>query len=93
MVPDLTRELLEGESLYTILKRQYHYQLGYARQTIEPIRLNEFESNLLAMQNHSLDLLFRRTTFLRTMKCWSTQSASIGAIVTSGNSPVTLSFS
>lgn len=64
MVPDLTRELLEGESLYTILKRHYHYQLGYARQTIEPIRLNEFESKLLAMQNHSLALLFRRTTFL-----------------------------
>ncbi|MDR6224120.1 GntR family transcriptional regulator [Desmospora profundinema] len=64
MVPGLSREWLEGGSLYTVLKQQYRYQPSYARQTIEPIQLNEFESGLLGLEPDSLALLFRRTTFL-----------------------------
>ncbi|MBH8607919.1 GntR family transcriptional regulator [Thermoactinomyces sp. CICC 10521] len=63
-VPGLTQEKLEGESLYTVLKNQYQYHPAYARQTIEPISLNDYESKLLGVPNHSLAILFSRTTYL-----------------------------
>jgi GntR family transcriptional regulator len=63
-VPDLSRNMLEGESLYTFLKNHYQYHPAYARQTIEPINLNDYESKLLGVPNHSLAILFRRTTYL-----------------------------
>lgn len=62
-VPNLTREELEGESLYKVLKEKYNLHPSYATQTIEPIKLNEYESQLLDLPKESLALLFRRTTY------------------------------
>lgn len=64
MVPDLSRDMLEGGSLYTVLRQQYGYQPSYARQTIQPIQLNEYESGLLQLTPNALALLFGRTTYL-----------------------------
>ncbi|MFC7441470.1 GntR family transcriptional regulator [Laceyella putida] len=63
-VPGLNKEMLEGQSLYAVLKDNYQYQPLYARQTIEPVLTNEYESKLLGLPNHSLAILFQRTTYL-----------------------------
>jgi GntR family transcriptional regulator len=62
-VPNFTRNDLEGHSLYRVLKEKYSLVPIYATQTIEPIKLNEYESQLLEIQPESLALLFRRTTY------------------------------
>lgn len=64
MCPDMKREDIEGGSLYRLLMDQYAYRLDYAKQTIEPIIINEYESDLLKVDRNSLALLFRRTTYL-----------------------------
>jgi GntR family transcriptional regulator len=64
LCPDLSQEVLEGNSLYNIFEERYDYQLDYARQTIEPILINEEESNLLKLPEEALGLLFRQTTYL-----------------------------
>ena len=64
MCPDLTRELVEGNSLYKIYRDRYNYNLKKAEQIIEPIILNEFESKLLNQRKDSLALLIRRTIWL-----------------------------
>jgi len=61
---DLQEDKLKGKSLYKIFKEKYGYVLDYANQTIEPITLNEYESDLLNMKAKSLALLFRRKTYL-----------------------------
>ncbi|MGV8146057.1 MAG: GntR family transcriptional regulator [Alkaliphilus sp.] len=61
---DLQEDKLEGKSLYKIFEEQYGYTLDYAKQTIEPIVLNEYESDLLNLETKSLALLFRRKTYL-----------------------------
>ncbi|WP_185750782.1 GntR family transcriptional regulator [Clostridium sp. KNHs214] len=64
MCPGLTKESLEGKSLYEILREKYNFNLKFAKQTIEPIMLNEFESKLLNQEDNSLALVFKRTTYL-----------------------------
>lgn len=64
LCPDLTREKLDGFSLYKILEEKYGYKLKYAKQTIEPIMMDEYESDLLNQNKKALALLFRRTTYL-----------------------------
>ncbi|WP_022739050.1 GntR family transcriptional regulator [Laceyella tengchongensis] len=63
-VPGLSQEMLEGQSLYTVLRDHYQYQPMYARQTIEPVLTDEYESQLLGLPNHSLAILFQRTTYM-----------------------------
>lgn len=64
MCPDITRDSLEGNSLYKIYREKYGYNLNKAEQIIEPIILNEFESKLLNQQKGSPALLIRRTVWL-----------------------------
>lgn len=64
MCSNLQLDKIEGKSLYKILEGQYGYMLDYAKQTIEPIVLNEYESDLLKIEAKSLALLFRRKTYL-----------------------------
>jgi GntR family transcriptional regulator len=59
----LTRECVEGHSLYKILRERYSLFPHYARQTVEPVRLNEYESKQLGLEPDSLALLFNRTTY------------------------------
>lgn len=61
---DMTREMIEGKSLYAILREKYGYHPYKAKQIIEPTMLNEYESKLLNQENRALALIFRRTTYL-----------------------------
>ena len=63
--PDMTRVSVEGKSLYQMLTEKYNYHLDKAKQTIEPVQLNEYEAKLLNQNNNALALLFRRTTYLK----------------------------
>lgn len=60
---NLTRECLEGTSLYKILRDRYSLIPHYARQTVEPIKLSDYENDLLGLEKESLALLFKRTTY------------------------------
>lgn len=64
LCPDLTKELVDGKSLYKIFKVKYGYVLEKAKQTIEPIILNEYQSEILNLNENSLALLLKRTTYL-----------------------------
>ena len=61
---DMTRDMIKDKSLYGILREKYGYHPYKAKQTIEPIMLNEYESKLLNQENSALALIFRRTTYL-----------------------------
>ena len=63
--PNMTRENADGKSLYTTLIEEYKYKLDKAKQTIEPVLLNEYEARLLNQSNNALALLLRRTTYLK----------------------------
>lgn len=62
---DMKRETIEGKSLYQVFKEQYNYYPHKAKQTIEPIMLNEYESDLLGLKSDSLALMFSRTTYTK----------------------------
>lgn len=64
MCSTLTRDMLEGESLYKVLRETYGYKINHAKQSIEPIAITEYESKLLDLEPKTLALLFRRTTYL-----------------------------
>ncbi|HET7658714.1 MAG TPA: GntR family transcriptional regulator [Bacillales bacterium] len=59
----LTKKKIEGHSLYKTLREQYKLIPYYARQTVEPIILSDYESSLLELPEGSLALLFSRTTY------------------------------
>lgn len=54
---------LEGHSLYDVLREKYGIEPSQATQTIEPIQLDEFESELFGLPTYSLALLFCRRTY------------------------------
>ncbi|EJO5349339.1 GntR family transcriptional regulator [Clostridium botulinum] len=62
---DMDRQTIEGKSLYEIFKNKYNYFPQKAKQTIEPIVLNEDECKLLNQNENSLALMFRRTTYIK----------------------------
>lgn len=61
---DLTVEMIEGKSLYSIFRENYGINPVRAKQTIEPIMLNEYEAQLLNQKQNSLALIFKRSTYL-----------------------------
>ncbi|MCY6356526.1 GntR family transcriptional regulator [Clostridium sp. ZS2-4] len=61
---DLTREMLEGKSLYVVLKEKYGYCPESTKQTIEPIKVNEYKGELLNLENDDLALLVKGTAYL-----------------------------
>ncbi len=61
---DMNRDMIEDKSLYGIFRERYGYYPYKAKQSIEPIMLNEYESELLNQENSALALMFRRTTYL-----------------------------
>lgn len=63
MFRDMTKETIEGKSLYETFRTIYRCFPKKAIQTIEPIKVNDYEAELLNLENESLALLFRRTTF------------------------------
>ncbi|MFD3158055.1 GntR family transcriptional regulator [Haloimpatiens sp. FM7330] len=68
MFSDMTVEMVEGKSLYNIFRDKYGYCPEQAKQTIEPIMLNEYESKLLNQPANALALMFRRNTYIQNEK-------------------------
>jgi GntR family transcriptional regulator len=64
LFPDMTIEKVQGKSLYGVFKEKYGYYPKKAKQTIEPISLNEYQSILLQQQKNALALLFTRTAYV-----------------------------
>ncbi|MHB9922001.1 GntR family transcriptional regulator [Clostridium botulinum] len=62
---DMERQTIEGKSLYETFKNKYNYFPEKAKQTIEPIILNEYECKLLNQNENALALMFRRTTYIK----------------------------
>ena len=62
---DMDRQTIEGKSLYETFKNKYNYFPDKAKQTIEPIILNEDECKLLNQNENALALMFRRTTYIK----------------------------
>lgn len=61
----LTAEMIEGNSLYDVIDKKFNCKLDYAYQTIEPILVSEYESEVLEVEPNSLALLFVRKTYLK----------------------------
>lgn len=59
----LTGEMLENNSLYHILETEFDLKFGYGRQTIEPVLVNDYESELLQVKQKTLALMFSRLTY------------------------------
>jgi GntR family transcriptional regulator len=60
---DMTKDMIEGKSLYSIFREQYGINPIKAKQTIEPIILSEYECKLLNQNPNSIALMFKRTTY------------------------------
>ena len=63
MCLDLTKELLEENSLYTLFKEKYNYKTKKAVQTIEPITLKKHEAESLKQKLNSLALKIDRVVY------------------------------
>lgn len=68
LFPDLTGDMLDNKSFYTLVEKHYGFTLAYAKQTIEPLIINDYDSELLNQEEKALGLLFRRTTFVTSGK-------------------------
>lgn len=60
---DMTTDMIDGKSLYSIFRELYGINPIKAKQTIEPIILSEYESKLLNQNPNSIALMFKRTTY------------------------------
>lgn len=65
LCPTLSAQMLQGNSLYQVLARDFSLEMDHAQQTIEPILLTDYESGILGVSVNSLALLFSRQTYLR----------------------------
>ena len=61
----LSQEIVENHSLYEVLDKQFTRKVDYAYQTIEPILVTDYESDVLEVKRNSLALLFSRKTYLK----------------------------
>lgn len=59
----LTAEMLENNSLYNILETNFGLKFDYGQQTIEPVLVNDYESELLQVKQKTLALMFSRLTY------------------------------
>lgn len=65
LVPDMTEDMIEGKSLYYILKNQYNYDLEKAEETVEPKILNTYEIQMLENTLNNLALLFKKIVYTK----------------------------
>lgn len=65
LFPDMTEEMIEGKSLYYILKNQYNYDLEKAEETVEPKILNTYEIQMLENTLNNLALLFKKIVYTK----------------------------
>lgn len=59
----MTEEMIEGKSLYYILKNQYNYDLEKAEETVEPKILNTYEIQMFENPLNNLGLLFKKIVY------------------------------
>ena len=59
----MDRKMIDGHSLYRVFKTMYKRIPKRAVQTIEPIKLSNYQCELLNLKKNSLALLFKRTAF------------------------------
>ncbi|WP_281745534.1 GntR family transcriptional regulator [Thermanaerovibrio acidaminovorans] len=64
--PDLSRELLEGDSLYRLFREHLRRPPVLARQTIEPVLAIDYEARMLEVSPRCPVLLFRRVALDET---------------------------
>jgi len=63
---EVTESQLNRQSLADILEHNYGVQTHHAKQTIEPVYLNDEEKKLFQITGESLGLLFYQTSYLET---------------------------
>jgi GntR family transcriptional regulator len=63
LCPELRREDLENQSLYTVLAERWGVRLDYSTQSIEPALASHYEASLLHVPVGSPLLLMHRITF------------------------------
>lgn len=63
LCPDMTKEMIENNSLYDLLKTRYKYSFSKAKETIEPITLTRLEGTLLSQMPDALALKISRVTY------------------------------
>ncbi len=63
MCPDLSKSLVEENSLYKLYREKYMHKTQQARQVINPIMLNKSESKLLNVDLSTLGLKIDRVVF------------------------------
>ncbi|SHI63863.1 GntR family transcriptional regulator [Propionispora hippei] len=61
----LTADMLQDHSLYGLLTGEFGLQIEHAYQTIEPVLMNDYESNMLDVKKNKLALLFSRRTYVK----------------------------
>ena len=65
LCPTLTVEKLENHSMYELLAWEYQLEMSYAYQSIEPVIITDYESDILQVKKNSLALMFSRRTYLK----------------------------
>ncbi|VBB05374.1 transcription regulator hth gntr [Lucifera butyrica] len=65
LCPTLSAQKLENHSMYELLASEYNLEMDHAFQTIEPVIINDYESEILQVKKNSLALMFSRKTFLK----------------------------
>src|SRR5699024_1474243 len=63
IVPGLTLDDVEGNSLYDLIENTYGNKLSYGKQSVDPIILESYEKNIFGIKDNCLGLLFERTTY------------------------------
>lgn len=61
----LSREMLEGKSLYDVLTSRFGLVMDYARQSIEAVIMDEYESSMLNVEKNAIALMLSRKTYLK----------------------------
>ncbi|MDP5274672.1 GntR family transcriptional regulator [Chengkuizengella axinellae] len=64
LIPNLTQEQMEQQSLYQYIEKQYNYKIQDGIQTIESTIASEFESVYLKISKGAPMLLMQQQTFL-----------------------------
>lgn len=64
LFPDLTEDMIEGNSLYSIFKNNYKYNLKKAEQTVEAKILTAYETEVLENPLNNLALLIKKIIYI-----------------------------
>ena len=63
--PNLIDEDLSAQSLYALLERKYGFELSYGRRTIEAVAANQYEAQLLGVEEGAPLVLLDSVSYLK----------------------------